>query len=576
MHIGRIADLAYVIWPRGRRADNVEASPQPPHCLHPLEARMTIRAEPSPVEPTLHRMATAVLQSRSARFAGGVLLLAIAYYASAKVGQTLRYTASVAAIWPPAGLGIAALYLWGLRWWPGIFVGELLVNGELHFIDDSSLPLGSLAGQQAGNMAEIVVGAVLLRRLIGPRAALDRAEQVGAMLVALGVATAISATVGSLSMLAGDVIDGSEAVKFWRTWWLGDTAGAVVVLPFMLAWARAPAAAWRRVWTWQGGLLVLTVAALGTIAVSIDEPVTYMVFPGLIWAAFRFGPQGATLAIAIAAFVVIGFTANDVGPFSKQPIDHRTLSTQVYIVFAALTTLFLSAVVSERERSMSELADAKRREGQEAVEERQRIARDLHDSVSQALFSTVLHTRAAQSALQREGVSSSGPLGRALEAIGDLARGAQREMRALIFQLSRDPVEEGLVAALTSHASTVESQNGVAVQLEGPAGELALGPTAQGQLFAIAREALANVVKHAGASTAWVSVEARPQSVVMEIRDDGDGFDPVAGHPGHFGLQSMYSRADELGAVLTIFSAPGDGTVVRVEAPVAAKGKPAG
>ena len=80
-------------------------------------------------------------------------------------------------------------------------------------------------------MAEIVVGAMLLRRLIGPRAALDRVEQVGGMLVALGTATAISATVGTVSMLAGGVIEGSEALTFWRTWWLGDTSGGLVVLP---------------------------------------------------------------------------------------------------------------------------------------------------------------------------------------------------------------------------------------------------------------------------------------------------------------------------------------------------------
>ena len=112
--------------------------------------------------------------------------------------------------------------------------------------------------------------------------------------------------------------------------------------------------------------MIVAVAVLGVIAVSTDEPVTYMVFPALIWAAFRFGPPGATLSIAIAAGVAIGVTANDVGPFYKQPIDHRTLSTQVYIVVAALTTLFLSAIVSERERSSAELAEAKRHEGEQA------------------------------------------------------------------------------------------------------------------------------------------------------------------------------------------------------------------
>ena len=80
--------------------------------------------------PAARWSAADILRSRRARYVAGVLALAIAYYAAAKVGQTLRYTASVTAIWPPAGLGIAVLYLWGLRWWPGVFVGELLVNGE--------------------------------------------------------------------------------------------------------------------------------------------------------------------------------------------------------------------------------------------------------------------------------------------------------------------------------------------------------------------------------------------------------------------------------------------------------------
>ena len=154
--------------------------------------------------------------------------------------------------------------------------------------------------------------------------------------------------------------------------------------------------------------MIAGVTALSVVAFSTEEPIRYTVFPALIWAAFRFGPPGATLSIAITAGVAIGETAHDVGPFSEQPIDHRTLSTQLYIWVAALTTLFLSGVVSERERSSRELAEARRTEGARAVEERRRIARDLHDSVSQALFSTVLHTRTAQKALVQEGGSPPG------------------------------------------------------------------------------------------------------------------------------------------------------------------------
>jgi signal transduction histidine kinase len=490
--------------------------------------------------------------------------LAAVYYAAAKLGQSLRYTASVSAIWPPAGVGIAALYLWGIRWWPGVFLAELIVNGEL-FFDGKALPLGSLLGQQAGNMAEVVVGAVLLSRLIGARAALDRAERVGGLVVALGIATAVSATVGTVSMLAGGVIEGAEAPTFWRTWWLGDTAGALVVVPLMLAWVPEPAAAWRRIRTWQAGPMIAATAALGVLAFSNEGPVSYMVFPALIWAAFRFGPAGATLSIAIAAGVAVGFTANEAGPFSMQPIDRRTLSTQVFIVVAALTTLFLSALVIERERSAAELAEAKRREDDRAMKERHRIARDLHDSVSQALFSTVLHTRAAQKALKRDGLTRAGTLEQSLDAIGELTRGAQSEMRALIFELGHDVVEDGLVAALARHASMLRTRHGLDIDVQGPE-RLALSPGAQTELFAIGREALANVVKHAGASKAWVHVQACSGRVLVEVRDDGSGFDPVARHPGHFGLESMHSRAAELGGMLTISSAPRAGTVVRVEA----------
>src|SRR5688572_22074833 len=151
-----------------------------------------------------------------------------------------------------------------MRWWPGVLLGELVVNGEL-LLDDGTFPLGSLVGQQAGNMAEIVVGALLLRRLIGPGAAVDRLEQVAGMLVALGIAAAISAPAGTISMVAGGVVDESHVAKFWRTWWLGDTSGALVAVPLLLAWAPDPGGAWRRIRTWEGAAVIAAVIGLGVL-----------------------------------------------------------------------------------------------------------------------------------------------------------------------------------------------------------------------------------------------------------------------------------------------------------------------
>jgi signal transduction histidine kinase len=500
----------------------------------------------------------------------GVFVIAVAYFGAAKLGQTLRYTASVSAIWPPAGLGIAVLYVFGLRWWPGIFLGELLVNGQL-LVDHTDLPLGSLIGQQAGNMAEVIVGAWLLRRLIGPRAALDSAAQVGGMLLAAGTATAISATVGSVSMYAGGVIETSEIPTFCRTWLLGDTAGALIVLPLALTWLGDPRGAWRRLRTFEGFALIGSITVLSVLAVSSDAPLTYLIFPALIWAAFRFGPPGVTLSTAITAAITIGITADQVGAFYKQPIDNRTLSTQLYLLVAALTALFLSAVVSERERSAAKLAQSERRESERAVDERRRIARDLHDSVSQALFSSVLHTRAAQKALD-DGSESSDGLRDSLTTIDALTKQAQSEMRRFIFEWGPEGIGNGLVPTLARHVSSLNGDAGLTIEVEGPSGRLPIGRSAEAQLFAIAREALANTCKHARAHKARVHITSTANSVAMEIADDGCGFELGASTAGHFGLDSMRSRAAEIGADLNIATARGKGTVIRVDVPASVHG----
>jgi signal transduction histidine kinase len=500
------------------------------------------------------------------RTAVGIGLLAAAYFGAAKLGQTLRYTASVSAVWPPVGLGIAVLYEFGLRWWPGIFLGELLVNGQL-MLEAAHPPVGSIIGQHAGNMAEVIVGAWLLRRLIGPRAALDKASQVSGMLIAVGAATAISATVGTLSMFAGDVIEPAEIPTFWRTWLLGDTAGALIVLPLILTWAADPRRSWRRMRTLEGCALIALVAVLASLAVLSSAPLTYLTFPALIWAAFRFGPPGVTLCATITAAITIGVTADQVGAFYKQPIDNRTLSTQLYILVAALTSLFLSAVISERRRSTEQLAEAKRRENERAVEERRRIARELHDSVSQALFSSVLHARAAQKVLDEEGGEQSERLKQTLRTIDELTKRAQSEMRRFIFEWGPEGIGDGLVPALRRHVSSIGSDATVRMGVEGPSESLPLEPLTEAQLFGIGREALANIVRHARAGTALVRVDVTGARVVLEVVDDGCGFEPDAPRTGHFGLDSMRSRADEIGAELHIISAPGRGTVVRVEHP---------
>jgi signal transduction histidine kinase len=504
-----------------------------------------------------------VLVSRRAlRYAAGVLLIAGGYYAAAQGGEALLLTGPAGAFWPATGVGIAVLYLGGLHWWPGVLLGDLLSR------EFTQLPLGTALAETAGNMARALLAVLILQRLVGRQAAMDRLEHVGAVFAAVAIGEAVSATVAMLALRAGDVIDVSEMGVFWRSWWLGGVAGGLVVVPLALAWAHARVVAWRGRRAAEVALMLAAVAGLSVIALSAQQPLTYMVFPAFIWAALRLGPQGATLAVTVGAVIAVLATSHEVGPFVEHSATDSALNLQLYIVFAALTTLCQAAIVSERRRAALELAESQRREGERAALERQRIARDLHDSVSQSLFSTTLHVRTAQRALELEELDSSGPVGEELREIGQLTRGALAEMRALILELRPGALaEEGLVAALTKQAAALSAREGLSIEVDGPDAQLPLGPQVEEQLYRLGQEALANVVKHARTTSATVRIAAAGDTVSIEIHDDGRGFDPAAVGPEHFGLRSMRGRVVDLGGRLEITSAPGRGTVLRVEVP---------
>jgi PAS domain S-box-containing protein len=199
---------------------------------------------------------------------------------------------------------------------------------------------------------------------------------------------------------------------------------------------------------------------------------------------------------------------------------------------------------------------------------RQAIARDLHDSVSQTLFSVTLQARAAQAELRKAGIGEDHPAARALAEVSGLNHGALAEMRALIFELRPGALaEEGLVAAVSKHAAAVAAREGIDVDVTGPADRLRLSPEAEEQLYRLAQEALNNVVKHARTAATSVAVTSGPAQVTVAIRDDGIGFDPSLGRPGHLGLACMRERVTRLGGRLNIASAPGAGTTITATVP---------
>src|SRR3954469_13342185 len=279
--------------------------------------------------------------------AGAVVLLAVLYWAAAKIGLRLAYLdGAVTAMWPPVGLGIAALVLYGPWLWPGIVIGDLLVG-------DYSTPLGTVVGQTVGNTLEVLVAALLLRRLMAGRPAMDRVGAVFALVAAGAVGTAISASFGTASLRLGDVIPGGEFGKVWRTWWLSDFCGALVVAPLLLTWASRSFAPLRRRELLEGLALLTILVLLAELPSQRDVP--YVVFPALIWSALRFGPRGAAAALVVVSGLTIWNTAHNAGPFVRESITDSLLSSQLFLAAAALTALVLAAVTAERTRAADAL-----------------------------------------------------------------------------------------------------------------------------------------------------------------------------------------------------------------------------
>ncbi len=196
------------------------------------------------------------------------------------------------------------------------------------------------------------------------------------------------------------------------------------------------------------------------------------------------------------------------------------------------------------------------------VDERNRLARELHDSVTQSLFSMSLIARALPDLLDRDTRRAR----ERIDRLSELANGALAEMRSLIFELRPAALEqEGLAAAITKYAAAFESREGIKVQLN-VVRERRLPLDQEEALFRIAQEALNNVAKHAQATAVAVELDFDDGCTTLRVRDNGVGFDPNAQPAGRrgFGMTSMRERATLAGATLRVESAPGAGTEVCV------------
>lgn len=365
------------------------------------------------------------------------------------------------------------------------------------------------------------------------------------LLVAYATATAISdaspsaAGVATRLALVG-------ALGGWYAWWLiarPATARADVIYLVGAVALWAPLIALHPAFLWLGfGVL----APLCLQDLRHGAAVVLVVAAGLLWQlAHQQGGVAWPAVVAVSVFAAgTVLSVGYVGAIVRQSRERQRLLEQL-------------------EATRAELASAERRAGM--LEERQRLARDIHDTLSQGFASVVLLLEAAE-----ESLATGRPVNRHITQALRSARDNLAESRRVVWALRPRPIQEqSLQRALEELTGRLAEETGLHAQTTVTGTERPLGAQTETTLLRIAQEGLANVRKHAAAANVTLTLSYLDVVVMLDVADDGVGFDPAPMEtaPGGLGLCAMRERATQLGGNLTIESAPGEGTTIAAELP---------
>ncbi len=301
-----------------------------------------------------HRVGHAVAEadlSKLGRLQQALVLgvLAIIYFLAGKLGLHFAFVhASASAVWPPTGIALAAVLLFGRRIWPAIFVGAFFVN-----LTTSGSIVSSL-GIAVGNTLEATVGASLVARYAGGVRAFERPQDFLRFVLLGGfLGTAISATIGVISLIIGGQATWTTFGAIGLTWWLGDAAGALIVTPVLVLWGAHASFATLRARPFEALLLLIVVLATGALVFAHAElnrlPLPFLCIPPLIWAAFRFGQREVATSVLLLSAIATWATVSGFGPFATGNDNESLLLLQAFMGTIAVLTMSVAGLVWERE-----------------------------------------------------------------------------------------------------------------------------------------------------------------------------------------------------------------------------------
>lgn len=274
------------------------------------------------------------------------LLVAVAYIVFAELGFSLASTTrQISAVWPPTGIAVASLLLFGYRVWPGIALGALVSNAA------TGEPLWTAAAIALGNTLAPLASAFALRRLRNFDTALEQVRDVLALAFFGCAGMLISATNGSLVLLAAGTVAPGGWPAAWATWYAGDAMGVLLVAPLMLTWMQSERALMPARPLEYAALLASLVAA-AFVSFVTNLPLAYPVYPWIVWSALRFRQRETTLAVAVCSGIAIFAAAAHLGRFAGTSSDASLIVLVTFMAVLAMTGLILGAAATERRRAL--------------------------------------------------------------------------------------------------------------------------------------------------------------------------------------------------------------------------------
>jgi PAS domain S-box-containing protein len=331
-----------------------------------------------------------------ARYALELFVIGAAYFALAKGGLLLAsINPSATPIWPPTGLALACVLLRGYRIGPAIYLAAFLANAT------TAGTLTTAAAIATGNTLEGIIGAYLVNRWSNGRDSFVSPLGVARFALLSLPATAVSASIGVLTLALSGFAAWPDFGSIWLTWWLGDLAGALVVAPVIVLWAQgSPSGSHRPELRETAGVLALA-GLVGLLAFSplFDQtvqraPLGFLAIGPLLWGALRGSPRDtASAALVLSAFAVSGTLAGS-GPFWRGNLNDSFLVLLMFMIATAVPSLALSADVAVRRRTEQSLRTA-----QGELAERVQIRTAALTSSNLALHGEVEHRKRVETEL---------------------------------------------------------------------------------------------------------------------------------------------------------------------------------